>query len=131
MNISAYSRSNIMASFARWQVPKDFADPMYNYMVFGFEPGSCFTAVLANDWARAIQSSHPNNTVEAFKALTGWIQDVLPQDAHGSYAAVKFWLAINDFERREYLERLRLIHTEKEETWLNIKGDPVNEPQLW
>jgi len=120
-----------MATFAKWQVPQDLADPMYNYMVFGFSPGSCFTAILANDWASAIQSSHPANTVQAFKALTGWIHEVLPQDAHGCYEAVKFWIAITDSERRDYLERLRLIHTEKEEFWLNIKGDPIYESELY
>lgn len=131
MNVSAYSRANIMSTFAKWDVPKDFADPMYNYMVFGFSPGSCFTAVLANDFFRAIQSSHPANTVEAFKALAGWIQDTMPADAYGNYESVEFWLAITDSERRDYLERARLIHTEKEDTWLNLKGDPINEPVLY
>jgi hypothetical protein len=131
MNISAYSRARIMETFSKWEVPQDFADPMYNYMVFGFSPGGCFTAILANDWTRAISSSHSANTVQAFKALTNWILDVLPIESYGNYEAVKFWLAITDSERRDYLERLRLIHTEKEETWLNIKGDPVHEPELY
>jgi hypothetical protein len=120
-----------METFSKWGVPQDFADPMYNYMVFGFSPGGCFTAVLANDWTRAISSSHPANTVQAFKALTNWIIDILPVESYGNYEAVKFWLAITNSERRDYLERLRLIHTEKEETWLNIKGDPVHEPELY
>jgi hypothetical protein len=131
MNISAYSRARIKETFAKWEVPQDFADPMYNYMVFGFSPGGCFTAILANDWTRAISSSHPANTVQALKALTNWILDVLPVESYGNYEAVKFWLAITNSERRDYLERLRLIHTEKEETWLNIKGDPVHEPELY
>jgi hypothetical protein len=131
MNISAYSRARIMETFAKWEVPQDYADPMYNYMVFGFSPGGCFTAILANDWTRAISSSHPANTVQALKALTNWILDVLPVESYGNYEAVKFWLAITNSERRDYLERLRLIHTEKEETWLNIKGDPVHEPELY
>ncbi len=131
MNISAYSRARIMETFSKWEVPQDYADPMYNYMVFGFSPGGCFTAVLANDWTRAISSSHPANTVQALKALTNWILDVLPVESYGNYEAVKFWLAITNSERRDYLERDRLIHTEKEETWLNIKGDPVHEPELY
>ena len=131
MNISAYSRARIMETFNKWEVPRDYADSMYNYMVFGFSPGGCFTAILANDWTRAISSSHPANTVQALKALTNWIIDVLPVESYGNYEAVKFWLAITNSERRDYLERLRLIHTEKEETWLNIKGDPVHEPELY
>ena len=131
MNISAYSRARIMETFAKWEVPRDYADSMYNYMVFGFSPGGCFTAILANDWTRAISSSHPANTVQALKALTNWILDVLPVESYGNYEAVKFWLAITNSERRDYLERLRLIHTEKEDFWLNIKGDPVYESELY
>ena len=131
MNISAYSRARIMETFAKWEVPQDYADSMYNYMVFGFSPGGCFTAILANDWARAISSSHPANTVQAFKALTNWMLETLPRESYGNYEAVKFWLAITDSERRDYLERLRLIHTEKEDFWLNIKGDPVYESELY
>jgi hypothetical protein len=131
MNISAYSQANIMATFAKWDVPQDFADPMYNYLVHGYSPGSCFTAVLANDFLRAVSCSHPSNTINSFKALAGWINDHCPKQAFGNYEAVKFWLDITDSERRDYLERLRLIHTEKEDTWLNLKGDPVNEPILY
>lgn len=131
MNISSYSRSRIMSTFAKWDVPKDFADPMYNYMVFGFSPGSGFTSILANDFISAIARSHPSNTISAYKALVGWLRDTMPADAYGSYKAVEFWLAITDGERRDYLERAGLIHTEKEDTWLNLKGDPVNEPILY
>jgi hypothetical protein len=49
MNLTAHSRNRILKTFELWRVPKDFADPMYNYLVHGYEPGSFFTAVLAND----------------------------------------------------------------------------------
>jgi hypothetical protein len=61
---------------------------MLNYLVYGYAPGSCFSAVLANDFFGAIGSSHSMNSVEAFKALAGWILNAFPAEAYGSYQAV-------------------------------------------
>ena len=131
MNLTAYSRNRILETFKTWNVPKDFADPMYNYLVHGWTPGSCFTAVLANDFYRAMQSSHPANTIEAFKALVGWITDHMPHESFGSYEAVNAWSRKSADERRAVLEQHELIYTAKEETFLLIKGDPAHEPVLY
>ena len=131
MKISSYSRNRILSTFATWDVAKDFADPIYNYMVYGFSPGSCFTSVLANDFAGAIGSSHPANTIEAFKALVGWMRDTMPREAYGSYDAVDHWLRYTGPARRTVLERNGLIYTAKQETMLLIKGDPDKEPVLY
>jgi hypothetical protein len=120
-----------MATFAKWDVPKDFADPMANYLVYGYEPGSCFSAVLANDFIGAIRSSHPSNTVEAFKALAGWILDCVPREAHGSYDAVSNWCSLPPEARRQILEESRLIYTEARELWMTLEGRPTQEPVLY
>lgn len=114
-----------MKTFADWQVPRDFAEPMYNYLVYGYAPGSCFTSVLANDFAGAISRSHPSNTVEAFKALVGWIDGTVPEEAHGTYEKVKCWVGINPEQRRIVLERKGLIFTSQEEIWMVLKGEPT------
>jgi hypothetical protein len=131
MKISEYSRARFYKTFSTWDVPGDFADPIYNYLVFGYSPGSCFTAVLANDFARAIGSSHPSNTVTAFKSLVGWINDHLPSNAGGSYEAVQFWQGLTAEARRSILERQGLIYTAPEETWLAVKGEPVEDTALY
>jgi hypothetical protein len=122
MNITVFSRDRLYKTFKQWDVPTDFADPMANYLVYGYEPGSCFTAVLANDFVGAIRSSHPSNTVEAFKALGGWLYSHVPPQAYGSYERVRAWLDLDADERRAILEHNRLIYTAKEETWLALKG---------
>ena len=122
MNITVFSRDRLYKTFTQWDVPTDFADPMANYLVYGYEPGSCFTAVLANDFVGAIRSSHPSNTVEAFKALAGWLYSHVPPQAYGSYERVRAWLDLDADERRAILEYNRLIYTAKEETWLALKG---------
>lgn len=131
MTVSQYSRNEILKGMAQWEVPKDYADPMYNYLVHGFSPGSFFTAVLANDFMGAVQHSHPANTIAALKALVGWINDYMPTEARGSYEAVGRWSKKTEVQRRQILEQVRLIYTEKEETWMALKGEPTVEPTLW
>jgi hypothetical protein len=131
MKLAAHSRNKLLETFTKWRVDKDFADPMYNYLVHGFEPGSCFTSVLANDFFGAMTRSHPANTVEAFKALAKWIQDTVPAEARGSYEAVKKWTQLSTDERRTALEERRLIYTAEDETWLILKDVPTREPIIW
>ena len=125
MMITVHSRNRLYKTFDRWEVPRDFADPMANYLVYGYEPGSCFTAILANDFVSAIRSCHPVNSVESLKALAGWIHSDMPPQAYGNYESVKAWLALNTEERRAILERNRLIYTAQEETWMALKGEEV------
>ena len=125
MMITHYSRQRLYNTFKAWEVPQDFADPMANYLVYGYAPGSCFSAVLANDFIGAVRSSHPSNTVEAFKALAGWIYRHVPPQAYGSYDKVNAWCDLDPDERRAILEWNRLIYSAKEETWLALKGEEV------
>jgi hypothetical protein len=120
-----------MKTFKLWDVPKDFADPMYNYLVHGYTPGGCFTSVLANDFAGAIQRSHPGNTIVAFKALSGWINDTMPTEAVGSYKEVSDWCYLKDNARREILEGLNLIYSVEDEMMLVLQGEHTQEPVLY
>ena len=131
MKLTQYSRNRILKTFEHWHVPKEFADPMYNYLVHGFGPGSCFTAVLANDFNGAIRSSHPNNTIEAFKALSGWISECMPREAHGSYDIVSDWCYLPANVRRDILEDYELIYTEQQEIMMTLQSKPTHEPVLY
>ena len=131
MNLSYHSKNKLMQTFAYWDVCKDFADPMYNYLVHGYSPGSGFTSILANDFASAIARSHPSNTISAYKALVGWIRDTVPKEAYGSYEKVNCWIGIHDEQRRIILEHNGLIFTNKEEVWKILKDEPSVEPQLY
>jgi len=131
MKLTLYSRNRILKTFRDWHVDKDFADPMYNYLVHGFEPGSCFTSVLANDFFGAIIKSHPANTVEAFKALVKWIQDTVPAEARGSYAAVKHWTSLTETVRREVLESTGLVLTPDKEMWMTLQNVSTQELSLY
>ena len=131
MNLTYHSRNKLMQTFAHWSVPKDFAEPFYNYLVFGYTPGSCFTSVLANDFVSAISRSHPSNTINAFKALVGWMRDTMPEEAYGSYEKVAKWTELNPEQRRIVLEHTGLVFTSKEEIVKILKDEPSVEPHLY
>lgn len=131
MKLGEHSRNRLLKTFADWKVPGDFADPMYNYLVYGYEPGSFFTAVLANDFCSAVQRSHPANTIEALKHLVGWMQDTVPVKAQGSYQAVKDWSSLDKEQRRAALEYRGLIYSAEDEMMLVLQGERTQEPILW
>lgn len=125
MNLSQLSERRLRKTFSVWEVDDEYANPMYNYLVHGFSPGSFFSHVLANDFVSAIQSSHPANTIPALKKLAGWIYNVMPPEAWGSRSNVLEWLRMDAEARRVILERRGLVFTPKQETWEAIKGEVV------
>jgi hypothetical protein len=131
MKLTDYSRNLLLSTFAKWDVPKYFADPMYNYLVHGFSPGGFFTSVLANDFHSAIARSHPSNTINACKSLGGWITDCAPREAHGGYDAVSNWCYLPPKARRTVLEECGLVYTEEREVWMALEGRHTVEPVLY
>jgi Txe/YoeB family toxin of Txe-Axe toxin-antitoxin module len=131
MNITVYSRNRLYETFSKWDVPRDFADPMANYLVYGYQPGSFFAYVLANNFAKAILSSHPGNTMEALKHLVGWMRDTLPEITWGNHDKVAAWCDMPWSMRRTILEKHRLVYTEKEEVMLILKEESTVEPILY
>jgi hypothetical protein len=107
-----------------WRVPGDFAVPMFNYLVYGFEPGGFFMGWYAND-ATSILHSHSSNTVEALKDLTKWMLNCMPPEAKGSYEKVRAWTKMGNDERRKILVEWDLIYSEEQETWMILKDEPL------
>lgn len=128
MKIGTHSEKRLKETLNSWNVPDDYANPIYNYLVHGLDPGSFFRAVLANDFFKAVQSSHPSNSIPALKRTVNWIKNHIPSGIYGSHEAVNGWLELDNEERRSYLEQLKVIFTEKEETWMTLKNEPIADP---
>jgi len=131
MQVTKYSRDRMMIGASHWNVPLDYFDPLYNYLVCGFKPGSFWTAVLANDFMRAIQHSHPANTIEALKHTVGWIQDSFPPVSYGDSHKVAQWLTLSPHQRRMHLEAAHMIYTEQQEIIMALRGEKSFEPFLY
>jgi hypothetical protein len=131
MQVSKFNRNRVMLGASRWTVPREYFDPLYNYLVYGFEPGSFWTAVLANDFMGAIQASHPGNTVEALKHATGWVRDTFPEGSYGDRRSVEYWVKMDSHLRRQHLENHRILLSEQEEVMAILKGEESHEPFLF
>ena len=131
MKVSKLNRDRVMLSASRWCVAREYFDPLYNYLIHGFEPGSFWTAVLANDFMTAVQHSHPANDIPALKHAVGWIRDAFPMGSYGDYQSIKYWTRMDPSERRMTLEQHQILLTEQEEIMAALKGVQSQEPVLW
>jgi hypothetical protein len=131
MNLTKFSRDRMMLSASRWTVLRDFFEPLHNYLVHGFEPGSFWSAVLANDFMRAVQHSHPSNDIPALKNTVGWILDSWPKAAYGDCSTIQTWVDFSGHERRLYLEQHNLIYSEQEEVMMALQGKKSYEPMMY
>ena len=130
MELTKYSQNRLMESLNHWRVCKDFADPMYNYLVHGFEPGGFFKGWYAND-ASSIVRSHPANTVESLKDLMKWMLNCMPRESWGSHEKVNAWLKLESEQRRKILEDYGLVYSEQDEIMLALRNAPTVEPHFF
>lgn len=132
MKLSKHSKNKFFETFSQYEVPREYADPIFNYLVHGFHPGSFWNAVLANDFMSAVGKSHPANTIASLKKAVSWIMNYMVNGTtHGSYEVVDNWLKLTPEVRRGTLENLGLIYPEKQEIVLILKEAPTYEPHLW
>ena len=130
MKLTKYSKNRLRNSLSHWHVDREFAEPMFNYLVYGFEPGGFFKGWYAND-ATSIIRSHPANTVGALKDLMKWMVNCMPDPAWGSHDNVNNWLKMKSEDRRFVLEQYELVYTEAEEIEMALKGLPVTDPVFY
>jgi hypothetical protein len=130
MKLTAHSQNRLRESARQWAVARDYFDPIANYLMHGYQPGSFFTALLANDFFRAMQHSHPGNSIPDLKHLTGWIESAVPFEAFGSYQKVTDWLKLDADQRRALLVQRGLVYTEQEEIMLALQSVKTHEPFL-
>lgn len=131
MELGKHSRNRFLDSMCHWNIPRDYVDPTYNYLVFAFSPGSFFESVFANDFLNAMHRSHPANSIPALKSLAGWIHNICPHEAYGSYDKVRAWLKRTPEQRRAILIECGLVYTAEQETYLLLKGERTVEPVFY
>lgn len=123
MNISKHSKERFYETFKFYKVDEEYSHSIYNYLVYGLEPGSFWTSVFANDFINAMMTSHMANKIPNLKNVARWIYFKMPDPAFGSYDAVNQWLNMPKDERRTVLEKKELIYTPEKETWMILKEE--------
>lgn len=107
-------------TFSYWGVSDDFGDPLRNYLLYAYAPGSFMSGLLANDAKAMIGSSHPSNTVTEMKKVFGWLLDHAPAESWGNEKKVNAWLQKSYRSRRKILEKHQLVYSPHEETRITL-----------
>jgi hypothetical protein len=130
MELTEHSKNKFKKSMADWGVQSpDYFDPVYNYLVYGFNPGSFFTSFMANDATMMLARSHPANSLKELIALSKWVLNhLVGTPAFGSYEKVELWCSLDSEKRREILETKGLIFTDAQEVMLILKGTSTHSP---
>lgn len=132
MELTEYSRNLFLRSLQEYDVVREYAEPIYNYFVYGFSPGGFFTSLLANDAAEAIMRSHPANTIATLKSLIQWLENSGTRGTvWGNYDIVDNWLRVTDSYRRAVLEYRGLVYTQEQEIMLALHGEKTQPVVLY
>ena len=86
----------------------DCQEAIFNYLVYGWEPGGFLTAVMANDLLRAATVADVEN-VKRLAHVARFVVYALPQACYGSYNQVKTWCRLTDEEREAVLVTADLL----------------------
>jgi len=98
-------------SFDHFDMSIDFMQDLYNYVIMGFDPGSFFTAIFANDFVGACHRSHPCNSWSDIRETGKWLTFEAPEQCWGSYEKVEAWLKLDNETRTKICEDKGLIAT--------------------
>ena len=126
-----YSRALFEHSVQRWDyynnsLHSDWVDTLWRYYAMGLNPGSFFSAVLANNMMDAMAHCHPGNRLDSIKALCGWIRECgMRGIAWGDYDTVRSWLSLPQSVRVQHLARHNLAYPSEVEVCLILEDAPV------
>lgn len=89
-------------------IPDNIQVSLWNYMAYGFTPGSFLEAVLLNDFYTAIARSDGTWTIRGLKDLAKWIDYHIPYELRGTQESMKKWADKTNEERRDIMIELEL-----------------------
>jgi hypothetical protein len=99
-----------LLNFSGYKMTEQSQESLYNYFVYGLEPGGFMTAVLSNDLYGASARADFENT-KIMAQYAQWLVNRAPYGSYGSAEMVRGWLGQNEyfvrFQKDLVAERLR------------------------
>jgi len=89
-------------------IPDGIQEGLWNYMAYGLSPGGFMTAVLKNNFQRAMASADHSWSGTSFKQLAKWVDEYMPPYMRGDEASMIAWQEKTDEERRDIMIELNL-----------------------
>ena len=98
-----------LLDFSQHKMTEQSKESLYNYFVYGLEPGGFMTAVLSNDLYRAVGKADFVN-ISLINVYVDWLRWHAPHGSYGTPEMVCSWLTKNDyfeqFQKELVAERL-------------------------
>ena len=99
-----------LLDFSSYEMTEQSQEFLYNYFVYGLEPGGFMTAVLSNDLYGASARADFVNT-KLMAQYAQWLVNRAPYGSYGDQDTVRGWLRKNEyfkrFQKELVAERLR------------------------
>lgn len=89
-------------------VHEDCRDAIFNYLVYGYEPGGFLTAVLCNDLYRAATVCDFENA-KRLTEVARFVIQALPGACYGNREIMAEWMAKTNEEREQILIKGKLL----------------------
>lgn len=90
-------------TFNNYEFPEEMQEAFWNYLAYGWDPGSFGTAILRNNFMDAVARAHRHLTAECFRQMAVWFANVPPPMSFGTDAKIEAWKALTDDERRDIM----------------------------
>ena len=81
---------------------------LWNYLAYGFPPGSFLHAVIIDSFTRTMMSADYSWDHVGFKNLSLWLCSSAPAQAWGSPDAMAGWVKLSNEERRDIMIQYKL-----------------------
>lgn len=95
-------------TFLHSDFPVEMQEAFWNYLAYGWDPGSFGMAILRNSFMDAVARAHRALTAEHMREIAVWFANVPPPMSFGSDAKIEAWKALTDDERRDIMIEYRL-----------------------
>lgn len=91
--------------FRDWYIPSRMMEGVYDYLHYGYRPGSFLKAIFANDLVKATGQADDEN-LRNIPAYAAFLYNDAPQPSWGSYKKVDAWIKYKqEQQQREERER--------------------------
>ena len=100
-------------------VPDHTIEALDHYFIKGFKPGGFVTAMIVEDWKKALNCADSANR-QRFWYIATWLMRYAPKGSTGSYEAMDDWLLDRKGIRSTYVDEAEKVYE-----WRTLSGEVI------
>lgn len=80
MKYSQFSKDRLRRRIREYSSMVNIRESLENYLLYGYDPGSCYKAFFAGDSFNCFLHGHPANSFLEFKEMSAFIVNLCPKN---------------------------------------------------